>query len=137
MSDAARKCKRSLPVEMRVLDGVDSRFAMQSHTCAVLVGGAVRCWGNSNYGQVMLCVFVFDSRMRFENAQLDLTPCDLSQLGVGSQGAKLTPFGVVGLSSGVSSIALGGVRLLFYLLVVQTLCCHAVAGDDVACVVFS
>jgi hypothetical protein len=128
MPDAARKCKRSLPVAMRVLDGVDSRFAMQSRTCAVLVGGAVRCWGYNYNGQVMLCVFVFDSRMRFENAQLDLTPCDLSQLGDGSNSDRYTPVGVVGLSSGVSSIALGGVRLLFDLRVVQSdavLPCHS------------
>ncbi len=106
---------------MRVLDGVGSRFSMQSHTCAVLVGGAVRCWGlNDYYGQVTLCVFVFDSRMRFENAQVDLTPCDLSQLGDGFTSIRYTPFGVVGLSSGVSSIALGGVRSLFYLRVVQS-----------------
>ena len=44
-----------------------------------------------------------------------------------------TPVGVFGLSSGVSSIALGRVRLLFDLRVVQTLCCHAVAGDDACC----
>jgi hypothetical protein len=31
-----------------------SRFVIQSHTCAVLVGGAVRCWGLNEYGQVML-----------------------------------------------------------------------------------
>jgi hypothetical protein len=104
---------------MRVLDGVDSRFSMQSHTCAVLVGGAVRCWGHNQNGQVMLCVFVFDSRMRFEIVQVDLTPCDLLQLGNGSN-SRNTPVGVVGLSSGVSSIALGGVRLLFYFHVVQS-----------------
>jgi hypothetical protein len=119
MPDVARKCKRA-PVAMRVLDGVDSRFAMQSHTCAVLVGGAVRCWGHNENGQVMLCVFVFDFMMRFENVQLDLTPCDLSQLGDGSKSGRNTPVDVVGLSSGVSSIALGGVRSLFDLRVVQS-----------------
>ena len=72
MPDAARKAKRA-HVAMRVLDGVVSRFAMQSHTCAVLVGGAVRCWGDNAYGQVMLCEFVFDSMMRLQNVQLDLT----------------------------------------------------------------
>ena len=48
--------------------------------------------------------------------------CGLSQLGDGSIAQKLTPVGVVGLSSGVSSISLGQVRLTFDLLAVQTLC---------------
>ncbi len=73
--------------------------------------------------------------MRLHNVQVDLTPCDLSQLGDGSNSGRNTPVDVVGLSSGVSSIALGGVRLLFDLRVVQTLCCQALAGDDVACAV--
>jgi hypothetical protein len=135
MPDAARLhacCNASLGRRRVVL-----RFSMQSHTCAVLVGGAVRCWGSNQFGQVMLCVFVFDFMMCLQNVQLDLTPCDLSQLGDGSNSDRYTPVGVVGLSSNVSSIALGRVRLMFDLRVVQTLCYHAVAGDDIACVVFS
>jgi hypothetical protein len=50
--------------------------------------------------------------------------CGLSQLGDGSSTSRNTSVGVVGLSSGVSSISLGGVRLTFDLLVVQTLRCN-------------
>ncbi len=50
--------------------------------------------------------------------------CDLSQLGDGSPSNRNTPVGVVGLSSGVSSISLGQVRFVFVLLVVQMLRCN-------------
>jgi hypothetical protein len=51
--------------------------------------------------------------------------CGLSQLGDGSISNQNTSVGVVGLSSGVSSISLGSVRLTFDLLAVQTLCYQA------------
>jgi hypothetical protein len=51
--------------------------------------------------------------------------CGLLQLGDGSFAQQNTPVGVVGLSSGVSSISLGLVRLTFDLLLVQTLCYQA------------
>jgi hypothetical protein len=38
-----------------------SRSVMQEHTCAVLVDGAARCWGNNQFGQVMLLEFFGDS----------------------------------------------------------------------------
>ena len=52
---------------------------------------------------------------------LDLiSRCELPQLGDGSGAHQSTPVGVVGLSSGVSSVSLGQVRLTFALLAVET-----------------
>ena len=42
-----------------------------------------------------------------------LTPCGFEQLGDGSFDAKVSPVDVVGLTSGVVSVALGWVRLFF------------------------
>ena len=97
---------------------------MQSHTCAVLVGGAVQCWGYNYYGQVMLFALCFDSMMCLHNVELCFTHFGLSQLGDGKEVVqRLTPVGVVGLSGGVSSISLGQVRSIFCLPVIDTLCC--------------
>ncbi len=59
--------------------GVNAIAAGDRHTCALLDGGAVKCWGDSPDGQV----------------------------GDGTTEQRLTPVNVVGLSSGVQAIAVG------------------------------
>jgi hypothetical protein len=108
-------------VDLCALLLITSRCVMQSHTCAVLVGGAVQCWGYNYYGQVMLFALCFDSMMHLHNVELCFTHFGLSQLGDGKEVVqRLTPVGVSGLSSGVSSISLGGVRYMFGLLLIET-----------------
>jgi alpha-tubulin suppressor-like RCC1 family protein len=51
-----------------------------SHSCAIMNGGAVKCWGSNTYGQA----------------------------GDTMTGVQLRPVGVVGLTSGVAAIAAGG-----------------------------
>ncbi len=75
----------------------------------------MRCWGSNSFGQVMLLVFVFEMQ-GCACSLLDLiSRCELPQLGDGSTNNRATPVGVAGLSSGVSSVSLGGVRLTFAL----------------------
>ncbi len=57
MPDAAHM---HAPVALGLVNDKISRCLLQLYTCAVLVGGAVRCWGYNFYGQVMLLGFVFE-----------------------------------------------------------------------------
>jgi hypothetical protein len=93
---------------------------MQSHTCAVMSGGGVKCWGSIFYGQVMsYCCFAesFGVCHTIRTVSCRQRLCFL-QLGDGyTYGEniyhvteRLTPVSVVGLSSGVLSIASGHVR---------------------------
>ena len=59
MPDAAHM---HTPVALGLVNDMISRCLLQYHTCAVLVGGAVRCWGYNSNGQVMLLGFVLRCR---------------------------------------------------------------------------
>jgi hypothetical protein len=69
-----------VPTDVSGLTSGASRIAAgASHTCAVTTGGAAKCWGSGNYGQ----------------------------LGDGNGTMSLVPVSVSGLTSGVTSIAVG------------------------------
>jgi alpha-tubulin suppressor-like RCC1 family protein len=71
---------RLTPVNVSGLSsGVAAISAGGSHACVVTTGGAAKCWGGNGFGQV----------------------------GNGTTTTRLTPMGVLGLSSGVAKISAG------------------------------
>jgi hypothetical protein len=89
---------------------------LQHHSCAVLTGGALKCWGFNEYGQVLafeLLVLVF----------VDVFNVNVSgQVGDNSQTNRNTPTDVVGLGSGVIRTSHGWVRFcsLFSCMIFKT-----------------
>ncbi|MGQ0800042.1 MAG: RCC1 domain-containing protein [Pseudomarimonas sp.] len=79
LGDGTRS-NRLVPVDVQGLStGVQAVALGAAHTCALLSGGAVRCWGSN----------------------------DILQLGNEVMQDQLTPLAVVGLESGVTALALG------------------------------
>jgi alpha-tubulin suppressor-like RCC1 family protein len=123
--------RRLSPVDVTSMtSGVNAISAGGRYTCAITNGGAVRCWGSNSGGQLgngspgwsstPVGVPGLTSGFSAINAGVDHT-CALStgggvtcwgnnflgKLGSGGPGHFIFPVGVLGLSSGVSAIALG------------------------------
>ena len=86
---------------------------MQAHSCAVTSEGGVKCWGRNFAGQVMLHAAAIRLQRFSACCGMRAGVCRLHhfhlQLGDGTTTNRLTPVQVVGLSSGVASVALGQV----------------------------
>jgi hypothetical protein len=86
---------------------------LQDHSCALLSEGAVKCWGSNAYGQVKsFCIF---------EGCVEVCACEFVffdirafvQLGDNTTTSRPLPVNVVGLGSGVASVALGEVIFCF------------------------
>jgi alpha-tubulin suppressor-like RCC1 family protein len=116
------------PLDVLQLSGVSSLSGGWAHTCALLQGGEVKCWGQNNHFQVgaspqtnrMLPVTAFASGSGISAMTGgELHTCALTtgggvkcwgaapQLGTNSASDSLVAWDVVGLTSGVSAIAAG------------------------------
>jgi hypothetical protein len=97
--------------------GNDLKQCLQHHSCAVLAGGALKCWGLNNYGQVL--AFELLGLGFFDVFNVNLS----GQVGDNSQTNRNTPTDVVGLGSGVIRTSHGCVRFcpLFSCMIFKTL----------------
>ena len=51
LGDGLNPTGRTIPPYGLVLDSVSAISAGSGHTCAVMIGGGVRCWGQNIQGQ--------------------------------------------------------------------------------------
>lgn len=125
---------RSNPVNVVGLtSGVKDIVAGGNHTCALMTSGEVKCWGNNWYGQlgdgtttnrlIPVNVIGLTSDV-FKIAAGGDTSCALmtsgevkcwgnnqyGQIGDGTTINQSYPINVIGLTSGVSNIAIGGIH---------------------------
>jgi alpha-tubulin suppressor-like RCC1 family protein len=133
LGDGTRGTVRLTPVDVVGLtSGVVAISAGTSHTCALTRGGAAKCWGSNEYGQVGDSTYGTDrltpvdvaglasgvvtisagSRHTCALTQGGAAKCwgnnNTGQLGDGTRGTdRLTPVDVVGLPGGVVAIATG------------------------------
>ena len=123
---------RSIPVVVTGLEsGVSSIAANGDHTCALIADGGIKCWGRNRSGQlgdgtttdhsVPVDVIGLTSDINAVTVGKDYT-CALTvdggvkcwgyngygQLGDGTQITRQQPVDVIGLTSGVDTIATGG-----------------------------
>ncbi len=97
---------------MTVRTGYGLTQCLQHHSCAVLMGGALKCWGFNDYGQVLSFHLIVWGLFCAFNVN------DSDQVGDNSQTNRITPIDVVGLGSGVIRTSLGWVSnfALYHLL---------------------
>lgn len=122
--------RRLTPVDVRGLSAGATALALgHRQSCALLMGGAVECWGGNKFGQVgdgttrrrLAAVGVSGLASVIAIAAGDSHTCallrvgsmkcwgfnDWGQLGDGTQINRLRPVGVSGMVSGVTAIAAG------------------------------
>lgn len=119
-----------LIIDGQYLDAISISTSTYSHTCAVTLSGAVKCWGLNNYGQLgdgttsdrslpvqvtgltsgiaSITVGTFHTcAVTTEGAAKCWGANNLGQLGDNSTTQRLVPVQVYALSTGVSSISAG------------------------------